>query len=112
MRKNVKLELSIEEAEVFRKTCGVYLEQHMILKEKVPAIDLRERDKRFVADSVALINEALFYDMSVILECPLTLKWVFYSLAILMATTFWKEEEEHHVTQCMIKCLYAFEDGE
>lgn len=112
MRKNLQLELSMEEADVFRTACGVYLEQRSMLKEKLPAIDLRERDKRFLTQSVALINEALAYDMSVILECPITIKWVFYSLAILMATTFWKEEEKHHVTQCMIKLLYAFEDGE
>lgn len=112
MRKNVQLELSMEEADVFRTACGVYLEQHSMLKEKLPAIDLRERDKRFLTQSINLINEALEHDMAVILDCPITLKWVFYSIAILMATTFWKEEEEHHVTQCMIKCLYAFEDGE
>ena len=111
MRKYANLEISTEEAEVLTVACTCYLEQATILQLRVPTLDFNFKEIEFIKESLRIMNESISWDMDTLLQCPLNLKWVYYSLATLMATLFWREDQEHHVSQCIIKLLYASMGG-
>ena len=112
MKKNVSLEFTWEEAEVVKTAFECYLEQVHILQLKVPAVDFDLQEKNFIVEAIELCKGAIYHEIDVLIYCPLEIKWVLYSVATVAATIFIREDQEHHLTHCLIKLLFAAQDGE
>ena len=112
MKKYVVLEFTWEEADVVQLALKCYLEQAHILQLRVAGvkIDLQERD--FIIEAINLCNDAIYHEIDVIIYCKREIKWVLYSVATIASTIFYNEDQQKHLTQALIKLLFAAQDGE